>query len=179
MPDSSGEIVGMDAGLLFLRSDRRIPESSSIEISFPQVKISGVVENCRRVEADWVISVAMTPGRRRLERMPVGEDTTLAVIENGAATLRRARIVDASGSGMGIRVPRPLTVGLRVCVETQATLVFGEVRYCRHEQKNSFAAGISILEVVPDVRTQSSFSLMLANLRRKVGSRLGVRQRVS
>ena len=171
VPDCPCELVGIDAGVLYVRSERQIPESSSIVVSFDHVHLSGVVAGCRPADDDWVISIALASCRRRLdERISNGEESTIGVVENGKATLRRCTIIDTSSFGMGLRLAFPIETGARVCIETESIMVFGEVRHCHPKLDGQYIAGILIIDVVPDVRDQNPFSVMLSNLRWKLAS---------
>jgi hypothetical protein len=164
-------LVGIDAGTLYVRSERQIPESSSIVVSFDHVQLSGVVAGCQPDEEEWVISVALASCKRRLdERIPSGGESVIGVVEGDRTTLRPCTIVDTSSFGLGLCLAFPIDPGARVCVETESMMVFGEVRHCHARPDGQFVAGILIIDVVPDVRTQNMFSVMLNNLRWKLAS---------
>ena len=78
--------------------------------------------------------------------------------------------MNASYSGLGLQVSQPIQLGSRVYVETESMMVFGEVRHCHPRAEGEFIAGLLIIDVVPDVRTQNMFSVMLNNLRWKLAS---------
>lgn len=167
--DTPCELVGIDAGILYVRSERQIAESTSILVALDQVQLSGAVAACQPHENDWVISIALSSCKRRLaERIPHGQESVVAVIECGRADLRPCTIIDASPYGVGLRLSFPLAVGTRVCVETDANMIFGEVRHCHPKYDGKFIAGILIIDVVPDVRTESPFAVALNNLRWKL-----------
>jgi hypothetical protein len=176
VPDCPCELVGIDAGMVIVRSERRIPESSAIVVSFDHVRLSGVVAECRPAKRDWVISVALASCRRRLdERIPAGEESAIGVIDHGPTKLLPCTIIDTSAFGLGLRLSFPIAVGSRVCVERESMMVFGEVRHCNPKLDGQHIAGILIIDVVPDLRSQSSFSVMLNNLRLKLAP--GIRGR--
>lgn len=171
IPDCICSLVGLEAGILYVRSDRQMAESSSIVVSFDHVRLSGVVAGCQPDEDAWMISVALASCRRRLEeRIPHGEESAIGVVEGGQTTMRQCTIVDTSSFGMGLRLAFPIDTGARVCIETNASMVFGEIRYCHAKPDGQFIAGVLIVDVVPDVRTQNQFSIMLNNLRWKLAS---------
>lgn len=171
IPDCACQLVGVDSGTLYLRSERQIEESSPIKVSFDHVQLSGVVAGCEVAERGWAISVALASCKRRLEaRVPGGEIDAVGIVENNGTTVRSCTVVDQSPSGLGLRLNRTIETGSRVCVETQSMMIFGEVRYCRPTLDGRFVAGIMIVEVVPDVNSQNPFSVMLNNLRWKLAS---------
>jgi hypothetical protein len=171
IPDCFCSLVGIEAGILYVRSDRQMSESSPIVVSFDHVQLSGVVAGCQPDEDAWMISVALASCKRRLEeRIPHGEESAIGVVERGQTTMRQCTIVDTSSFGMGLRLAFPIDTGSRVCIETNASMVFGEIRYCRPGADGQFIAGVLIVDVVPDVRTQNQFSVMLNNLRWKLAS---------
>ena len=171
IPDCFCSLVGIEAGILYVRSERQMSESSPIVISFDHVQLSGVVAGCQPDEDAWMISVALASCKRRLEeRIPLGEESAIGVLEKGQTTMRQCTIIDTSSFGMGLRLAFPIDTGSRVCIETNASMVFGEIRYCRSGTDGQFIAGVLIVDVVPDVRTQNQFSVMLNNLRWKLAS---------
>ncbi len=166
VPDTPCELVGIDAGILYVRSERQIPDGSAIVVALDQVQLSGAVAGCQALENDWVISIALASCKRRLvERIPNGQESVIGVVEGGRADLRPCTIIDTSPYGVGLRVSFPLATGARVCVETETTMIFGEVRHCHPKLDGQFIVGILIIDVVPDVRTENPFSVMLSNLR--------------
>lgn len=171
VPDCSCELVGIDAGVLYVRSEHQISESSTVIVAFEHVQLSGVVASCTAAESDWVISVALASCRRRLEdRVASGEKSVIGVVDNDGTTHLDGEVIDTSSSGLGLRLSRPIDPGARVCVETQSKMVFGEVRHCRKSLDGFYVAGVMIVEVVPDLRSQSAFSVMLYNLRWRLAS---------
>jgi hypothetical protein len=171
VPDCVCALAGIEAGVVYVRSERQISENSAIVVSFDHVQLSGVVAGCQPDAAGWMISVALSSCRRRLEaRIPYGEEGVIGVVGSGATTLRQCTIIDASAFGMGLRLSFPIDTGSRVCIETNSVMVFGEIRYCHPRPEGEFVAGVLIVDVVPDVRTQNQFSMMLNNLRWKLAS---------
>ena len=171
VPDLPCELVGVEAGTLFIRAERQIPESSSVMVNLNQLTLPGVVAECHPAENEWMLSIALSSRKRRLdERIPGGQEAAIGVVENGRAKLRTCTIVDTSAFGMGLRLGFPLNPGARVCVETESMMIFGEIRHCNPKLNGDHIAGMLIVDVVPDVSRQSPFSIMLNNLRWKLAS---------
>jgi hypothetical protein len=171
VPDCFCSLVGIEAGILYVRSERQMSESSAIVVAFDHVQLSGVVAGCEPADKDWMISIALASCKRRLdERIPHGEESVIGIVEGGQTTLRQCIIIDTSSFGMGLRLSFPIDTGSRVCIETDSVMVFGEIRYCHPKMDGQFIAGVLIIDVVPDVRTQNQFSVMLNNLRWKLAS---------
>ena len=184
VPDCLCELSGIDTGVVCVRSERQIPESSAVVISFGRIQLSGVVAETRPTDEAWLISIALSSCRRRLdERIPHGSESVLGIVENGQTTLHPCTVIDTSTFGLGLRLSFPVDTGARICVETDSMMVFGEVRHCRpaldtfgsQGTATEYIAGVLIVDVVPDVRTQTRFSVMLNNLRWKLAS--GIRGR--
>jgi hypothetical protein len=180
VPDLPCELVGVDAGTLYIRGERQIPESSGVLVNLNQVTLPGVIAECQPVENEWMFSIALSSRKRRLdERIPNGQEAAISVVENGRAKLRTCTIVDTSAFGMGLRLGFPLNPGARVCVETESMMIFGEIRHCNPKLNGDYIAGMLIVDVVPDVSRQSPFSIMLNNLRWKLASSIRGRDAVS
>ena len=177
VPDCVCVLAGIEAGVLYVRSERQMPEDSPIVVSFDHVQLSGVVAGCQPDGAGWMIPVALSSCKRRLEeRIPYGEEGTIGVVDGGVTAPRRCTIIDTSSFGMGLRLAFPVDTGSRVCIETNSTMVFGEIRYCHQRPEGEFVAGVLIVDVVPDARTQNQFSVMLNNLRWKLASSIRGRE---
>ncbi|HEY4085319.1 MAG TPA: hypothetical protein VGM43_05245 [Bryobacteraceae bacterium] len=171
VPDFPCELVGVEAGTLFIRAERQIPESSGVKVNLNQVTLPGVVAECQPDGNEWTLSIALSSRKRRLEeRIPGGQEAAIGVVENGRAKLRTCTIVDTSAFGVGLRLGFPLNPGARVCVETGMMMIFGEIRHCNPKLNGDHIAGMLIVDVVPDVSRQSPFSIMLNNLRWKLAS---------
>jgi hypothetical protein len=110
------------------------------------------------------------------DRIPDGEEGLLGIVEGDRTHLRPCTIIDTSAFGMGLRLGFPIDTGARVCIETESMMVFGEVRHCHPKLDGQYIAGVLIVDVVPDVRSQSPFSVMLSNLRWKLASRIRGRE---
>ena len=57
-------------------------------------------------------------------------------------------ILNASSSGLGIRVEEPLTVNLPVLIECEGLIVVGNVRHCLKMQNGGYLLGMKIQKVV-------------------------------
>jgi hypothetical protein len=171
VPDCPCELVEVEAGTLLIRAERQIPESSAIVVSLNHMKLHGVVAECQPAAKDWMLSIALSSRKRRLdERIANGQEAAIGVVENGRSKLRTCTIVDTSAFGMGLRLSFPLNPGARVCVETDSMMIFGEIRHCNPKRNGDHIAGMLIVDVVPDMSRQNPFSIMLNNLRWKLAS---------
>jgi hypothetical protein len=142
-----------------------------VVVSFSNTQLSGIVAECRPAGPEWAVSIALSTCRRRLDdRIPLGEESMIGIVKGDGTRLHRCTIVDTSSFGLGLRVSFPIDTGTRICVETDAMIVFGEVRHCHPDPYGQFIAGVLIVDVVPDARTQNKFSVMLNNLRWKLAS---------
>jgi hypothetical protein len=158
VPDGDCELVGIDAGAFYVRSERRIAESSPVTVSFEQTELDGYVTGCQPVEHEWVISIALASGRRREARIPTGEQFTVGIVNNNGTTQCLGTVTDRSPSGMGLRFSRPVAPGTRIYVEMESVMALGEVRHCHATTDGQFIAGISIAEFLPDARGRNKFT---------------------
>jgi len=171
VPDTPCELIGIDTGMIFVRSERHMAASSPVAISLDQMQLSGVVAGCQPIENDWMISLALWSSKRRLsERIPNGLEAAIRVVEGDQASLHPCTIIDSTPFGLGLRLGFEVQTGTRVCVETDSGMILGEIRHCHSGRDVNFIAGVLILDVVPDSRTESRFSGMLNNLRWRLSS---------
>ena len=177
VPDSPCELVGIDAGMIFVRSERQMAESSPVAVSLDQMQLSGVVAGCQPIENDWVIGIALSSSKRRLaERIPNGLEAAIGVVEGNQTNLQPCTIIDSTPFGLGLRLGSAIPIGARVCVETDSGMILGEIKHCNHRLDGKFVAGVLIVDVVPDSRNESRFSVMLNNLRWKLNSTIRGRE---
>ena len=171
VPDCFGQLTDIDAGIVDVRTERQIPESSPVTVSFNHTQLSGIVADCRPAGPEWVVSIALSACKRRLgERIPDADESVIGIVEGAGTSLHKCTVLDTSAFGLGLRLSFPIQTGARICVEMESTMVFGEVRHCHPKLDGEFIAGVLIVDVVPDARTQTKFSLMLNNLRWKLAS---------
>lgn len=170
VPDGDAELVGIDAGFLYLRTERRIVTDSAVTISFEQTQLSGYVTECQPTEDAWVITIALASGRRREARIPTGEQFTAGIVSANGTTRCTATVIDKSASGMGLRFPRHVAPGTRIYVEMESVLVLGEVRHCSETTDGQFIAGVLIAEFRPDVRGRNKIEEVIDKVRWKLTS---------
>jgi hypothetical protein len=177
VPDGECELVGIDAGVLYVRSDRRIADASSVTVAFDHTQLSGYVTGCQPTEDEWVISIEVASGRRREERIPTGEQFTVGIVSNNGTVRCQGTVVDKSASGLGVRFSRSVAPGTRIYVEMESVMALGEVRHCSATTNGQFIAGVAIVEFLPDSRGRNKFTEILDRLRWKLAA--GIRGRTN
>jgi hypothetical protein len=170
VPDGDCELVGIDAGVFFVRSERRIADLSPVTVSFEQTELSGYVTGCQPTEHEWVISIALASGRRREARIPTGEQFTVGLVSNNGTTRCRGTVTDKSPSGLGLRFSRPVAPGTRIYLEMESVMALGEVRHCHATTDGQFIAGVAIAEFLPDSRGRNKFTEILDKLACKLAA---------
>ena len=94
------------------------------------------------------VSRAGDAARRSEPRFPCDAIPARIRTESGAIS---ARIMDISRSGIRLELPVCLPVPCDVTVCFNNVVVAGEIRYCRPNPDNSFAAGLQIQDVINTV----------------------------
>ena len=82
--------------------------------------------------------------RRREPRYPTDGRTEITVLQTGQTRNLEGRTVNVSKSGLRVRLPEPLEVGLKLRVKFGRVLAFGSVRWCRQLDNGYFDVGIRI-----------------------------------
>ena len=90
-----------------------------------------------------VIENARVEGRSEL-RLPINLAATLRVA--GDSEQLNVRVVDMSTSGMGIESAVMLPPGVKVCINLEQGLAFGEIRFCREKSSGVYVAGFALEE---------------------------------
>ena len=172
VPDSECELVGIGDGVLYLRSERRIADTSAVNVTFERTQLSGYVSSCVPVEGGWDVSISLLSGRRKEVRIPTGEYLSVGIVGRNGTKRYHCTVVDRSASGLGVRFAKYVAPGTRIYVEFEASMVLGEIRHCSQTEDGHFLAGLAILECVPDAREMNAFSEIVHKLRWKISSGL-------
>ena len=116
--------------------------------------------------------------RRREHRISLHGDAKLKLLDSGQLTASAnpivlpAKILDISGSGMRIRVSRPIPCGALVQIDAGDTISLGEVCRCFQENNSSqldsentkhdtYSLGIQIKHTLASIRELERFSRLL------------------
>jgi PilZ domain len=87
--------------------------------------------------------------RRREPRFPASAVAHIRVISSRSEKLEGAvRVIEASRSGLRIRLPFRLFTGTHVEIIYRKTVIFAEVRHCRRLSDHEFDVGLVIEETV-------------------------------
>jgi|SRR6185437_7000297 len=170
VPDVICELLGLDAGILRVRSERRILDASPLTVSFDRIQLSGVVTGCQPIGDEWTVSIALTVSRRREARFPVNRNLTVGIIREGGSEPSLATVVNYSASGFCLGLSHPVKVASRIYVETESEMILGEVRHCYRAGDFQFVIGVLIVEVIPDVRTQGKLVVFWDKFRWRLAS---------
>lgn len=172
VPDSECELVGIGDGVLYLKSERRIADTSAVNVTFERTQLSGYVSSCVPVESGWDVSISLLSGRRREVRIPTGEYLPVGIVSRNGTKRYHGTVVDRSASGLGLRFAKHVASGTRIYVEFEGSMLMGEVRHCTQTEEGHFLAGVAVLECVPDAREINAFSEIVHKLRWKISSGL-------
>ena len=121
---------------------------------------------------------------RREPRIPI--EVNARVTTSDAPGSVPAKLIDISRSGLGLRVPRNIPIGVGVIVELHTGIAFGEVRHCSQRGKDNWRVGLSLDEFIShhdrkkhsayaNEPTGSSSALFLALLERLLKRMFGGR----
>jgi len=145
-------------GQFHLRSKYYFNEGLNVIVSFGYVEISGVVLSSFRQETSTLLCVAPTNAELRAEpRFPINQAGRLIAPKDGGTVLLPCVLADISRTGMGVRVGCAVDAGQTAYLETEATLVIGEVRHCVESGRaGEFRAGLRITDIVAGARPRVS-----------------------
>ena len=82
----------------------------------------------------------------------------------GLASAMEAEILDLSGSGMRLRIPRPIPCGMPVEIDCGDSMALGEICRCQPESDARdcpFIAGVQVSQVVASLSEVQRFSRRL------------------
>lgn len=148
-----GKIKNLSDGALQVLLPEFMDEGSqvSVEVS-SRCTVLGEVRYCTPYQYSYCAGIYFeSSGTRRFRAFPrfeVQEDALVAVMNCPARDQLAARVTDASKSGLGLIVRRPLQAHEWVKVETRSCVVFGDVAYCQTHAEGGYKVGLVIETVV-------------------------------
>jgi len=126
VPDSECELVGIGDGVLYLRSERRIADTSAVNVTFERTQLSGYVSSCVPVEGGWDVSISLLSGRRKEVRIPTGEYLSVGIVGRNGTKRYHCTVVDRSASGLGVRFAKHVAPGTRIYVEFESSMLLAK-----------------------------------------------------
>ena len=107
---------------------------------------TGYVVYCVPWLSGYRLAIQLQDGRRAEVRLPADQAALISVYGTRPTERTTGRVVDISRSGMGLRLRQQLPVGSLVKVETEAAIIFGEIRHCARipDEDGLFKVGIRI-----------------------------------
>lgn len=149
----TGTIKNLSNGAVQVLMAEIIAEGSQVSVEFSaRCIVSGEVKYCRPYQRSYCVGIHFEAlgfrGTRLYPRLEVQEDAMVAVMNCPARSQLFAVVTDASKSGLGLILRRPLQANDWVRVETHSCVVFGNIVYCRTHTGGGYKAGIEIETVV-------------------------------
>ncbi len=110
-----------------------------------EVEVSSTAQSAADIYQLTLKVVNEQHGEVRSEfRLPTDLSAVMRVA--GDTTQIPVKIVDMSPSGMGVEVPKSLAKGVKVCINLEQGLAFGEIRFCRQKTAGVFLIGFKLEE---------------------------------
>jgi CheY-like chemotaxis protein len=122
-------------------------------------------EDCRRgyeeakISANRLTEMLRSQGRsdeRASVRYRVRESAIVTLSSSAGSRSHIGQVTDVSARGLGIRVAHELFQGAQVQVKVEKAVVFGTVRHCRLIHRNTYAAGLTVDQVVIGAGAESA-----------------------
>ena len=170
-PPQSCILLGIEHGKMHVRTDKWIEPASQVTAEFARVAISGEIEYCTRKDNWYRACIAMDRGAddgRRDPRLPVTLSGKVITLSDNGSDSVDGKIHDLSVSGMLVELSHLAEVGSMIFVETDSTLVIGEVRHCHDGRNGHFEVGVEITDILPDIKLQQSSPGVVKRIRRKL-----------
>ena len=151
-------LLGIAHGKIHIRSDQWIEPASRVSATFVHLAFVGEVLYCTWKDTWYRTCIDLFSGddqRRREPRLAVHQrGTVIALSESRNSTPVSGILLDLAVSGMRLEIPNHVEPGTMIYVETESTLVAGEVRHCHKGRNGGFEAGIEITEVALQNRSR-------------------------
>ena len=136
-------------GFFQLRSPVKLVEGRKLNLIYLDRSVEAEVMYCQKQDPGrYHVGVRMTESTgtiRRELRLPV--DVSGMLFVPGRKPIP-ARIVDMSQSGLGLVLSSSVPSGISASVDLDAGMGFGEIRYCKEEEKGRYRAGFWLEEFI-------------------------------
>jgi hypothetical protein len=177
-------LVGIAYGRVHVYADRAITAETRVIVKFSAVALEAIVQWCEPKDSGYRVSLSVTaePEKRRRElRLPIQQPAVIISLSDNTITAD-CTLTDISRSGFRAHLREPLAVGTMVCVETQATIIVGEVRRCQ-KHREYHEIGVEITDILTNPDTADGNMGIVEALRWKlaeliVGKRLSVARKL-
>jgi hypothetical protein len=173
-------LIGIAYGRLHVNADRAVTAGTRVIVKFKAVTLVAIVQWCEPKDSGYRLSLSVTAERekrRREPRLPVQQPAVIMSLSDNTSTAD-CTLTDVSRSGLRVRLREPLAAGTMVCVETQATIIDGEVRHCqKHHEYHEI--GLEITDILTNADSPDGNIGVVEALRWKlaeliVGKRLSI-----
>jgi hypothetical protein len=148
-----GKIRNLSDGAIQVLLPEFMDEGSLVTVEMSSgCSVSGEVKYCNPYQHSYCTGIYFESGGTRrfraLPRFEVQESALIAVMNCPARDQLSAHVIDASKSGLGLIVRRPLQANEWVKVETRSCVVFGDVAYCQSHGSGGYKVGLAIETVI-------------------------------
>lgn len=148
-----GKIRNLSDGAVQVLLPEFMDEGSVVTVEMSAgCSVSGEVKYSSPYQYSYCTGIYFeSSGTRRFRAQPrfeVQESALIAVMNCPARDQLSAHVIDASKSGLGLIVRRPLQANEWVKVETRSCVVFGDVAYCQSYGGGGYKVGLAIETVV-------------------------------
>jgi hypothetical protein len=147
----SAHLLQVNTGFFQLACPVFLQSNTTIDISFDRQRREVEVVFCKADHRiGYLVGARLMAGLngeiRREPRIPIEISARLTTSDLPGSI--PAKVVDISRSGLGLRVPRNIPVGVGVIVELHSGIAFGEVRHSSKKTKDSWRVGLSLDEFI-------------------------------
>lgn len=147
----SAYLIQVNTGFFQLSSPVFLQSNTLIDILFDRQRLEVEVVFCKTDDrSGYAVGARLLAGVngeiRREPRIPIEINARVTTSDLPASI--PAKVIDISRSGLGLRVPRNIPVGVGVIVELQSGIAFGEIRHCNKQGKDSWRVGLSLDEFI-------------------------------
>jgi hypothetical protein len=164
-------MLGLAEGKLHVRSAQWIEPSSRIRAQFEHHSFSGEVQYCTRKDT-WFrvcIDLMAEQEQRREPRISLCQKGRVTTLSNAGPLSAPGMLLDLAIAGMRIELPHEVEPGTMIYIETDTTLIAGEVRHCRKGSEGNFEAGVAVTDVLPAIQLGAATPGMVKSICRKLG----------
>jgi hypothetical protein len=169
-----GVMQDFTPGEVILLLSERIAPGTHVTIRVSTACFHGEILFCNPEGSVWETHVSFddvdATGLRRTPRFPV-RIPARAFIRGHEGPIE-GWILDVSGEGLGMELPKPVPVHSNIAVQSEESMALGEVRHCRELSSGRFRVGVSFHHIMgkdpEDERVLSQSGWMS-----KLGVRLG------
>lgn len=142
-------LIGIDRSRIHLSAKQWVKPGTWGILKFDRMSVMGEVGYCDRKDDEYR-TCFIVGNSRRAPRIPVDEPGSITVLGEEDPSPVECRLADMSRFGLRLCAPTAVSLGSKVCVQTDSMLITGEVKNQSANGDGTYQVGVEITDMLSD-----------------------------